>query len=285
VNAEALMPRPGARLAFSNIAWDAADDDLVAAVLRGARVAGVELAPGTRWPVVAEATAADALSWRQEWQARGLAVTSMQALLFGRPDLVLFGDGAAREATLAYLEHVIALAASLGAGPLVFGSPANRRIGARDAREAAAIAREAFGRLGRAAAAAGVRLCLEPNPVAYGADFLTTVVETVRFLDDVDEAGLGLHLDCGALAINGEAPADAVARGARWLAHVHASEPMLVPPGSAGAPHVALAQALADVGYGGTIAVEMRKPPDASSPRHVADALDVVRAAYAPCLA
>ena len=54
---------------------------------------------------------------------RGVSVVALQALLFGRPDLVLFESPERRSATLDYLEGVLRLASWLGAGPLVFGSP------------------------------------------------------------------------------------------------------------------------------------------------------------------
>lgn len=273
------------RLAISNIAWSPDEDEAVAAVLRDRDVSLVEVAPTKRWPDPTRATPFDASRWRAEWEARGFRVASMQSLLFGRPDLVIFGDDDAREATLAYLEHVMQLAAALGAGPLVFGSPANRKVGAMPASEAQRIAVPWFARLGARARQLGVRLCIEPNPPQYGCDFLTDTASCARFLELVNEPGLGLHLDAAALHLNGERVEEAIGSAGRWLTHYHASEPFLAPLGSAAVRHREHARALVDAGYAGLVAIEMKPSTERPAAEHVASSVDVALDAYAVLLA
>ncbi len=45
------------KLAISNIAWEAKDDELVAALMREHGVDGVEIAPTVHWPSPLEASA------------------------------------------------------------------------------------------------------------------------------------------------------------------------------------------------------------------------------------
>lgn len=250
------------RLALSNIAWSRQDDEAVAGLMQRAGVGGLEIAPTAVWPDPLAVPAADAAAFRDRWRSRGIEVVAFQALLFGHPELVIFGDEQAREATLAHLTGMMDLAARLGARPLVFGSPKNRQVGPLPAPRARDIAVRFFRDAGRRAADRGVQLCLEPNPPAYGCDFIHTVAEGVSLVREVDHPGFGLHVDAGAITMNGEAPAEAIAAAAPVMGHFHASEPNLAPLGTGGTDHAALARALRAVGYSGWVSVEMRPPAD-----------------------
>lgn len=250
------------KLAISNIAWQRSEDAAVAELMRATGVSGLEIAPTAVWPkpLVAAATEVDAV--RDWWAERGIRVVALQALLFGHPELVIFGDGATRTATLDHLEGMMVLAARLGAGPLVFGSPKNRVRGAMPMDEALAIATEFFRDAGRRAEAHGVVLCVEPNPKDYGCDFVNTAAEGLALVQAVAHAGFRLHLDAGALALNKEAPVEAIAAAVPVLRHFHASEPHLAVLGTAGTDHGACAAGLRAGDYSGWVSVEMRSTPD-----------------------
>jgi sugar phosphate isomerase/epimerase len=160
-------------------------------------------------------------------------------------------------ALAAYLERIIALAAALGCGPLVFGSPGNRRRGALDSAAALAAARPVLAQLGEAAAAAGTVLCLEPNARAYGCDFLTSLAEAAAAVRAVAHPGVALVADSGNMMLEGEAPA-ALRPCAGVMAHLHISAPQLGPV----APHAAfVAEVIAiarGAGYSGIVTLEMR---------------------------
>jgi sugar phosphate isomerase/epimerase len=268
------------RLAASNIGWSAGDDERALALLVEHGLEGLEVAPGRVFGDVARATVADAVRVRREVEARGLRVVAMQALLFGRPELAVFGDEASRRATIDWLEHVIALGAALGAHALVFGSPRNRLVGGMPKERVRAIAREVFGRLGDHAAARGTCLCVEPNPIAYGADWVTSVAEAIDVVRDVGSSGFGLHLDAGSVAMSGEPVEETLAAAGRSARHFHASEPQLAPAGSGGVDHGRFAAALRASGYQGWVSLEMRAPPGPDSIAVLRDALAVTRAAY-----
>ena len=246
------------KLAISNIAWSRGDDAAMAALMRQAGVPGLEIAPTAVFtdPLAAAAGEVDAV--RDWWAERGIRVVALQALLFGRPDLVIFGDDSARAATLEHLDGMMALAARLGARALVFGSPKNRARGALPMAEAMAIATDFFRDAGGRAAAHGVVLCVEPNPPEYACDFVNTTAEAVTLVRAVNHPGFGLHLDAGALTLNRESEADAIKSAAPVLCHFHASEPHLKPLGTGGSDHAACAAALRAAHYDGWVSVEMR---------------------------
>jgi D-psicose/D-tagatose/L-ribulose 3-epimerase len=248
------------QLAVSNIAWPPEADAEAAAILAASGVAAVEVTPSR---VAGGAGLPDARrveDYRRFWEDRGLQIVAMQALLFGHGDLVLFGDPATRGRLLDHLSAVIDLAAAIGAANLVFGSPRNRSRGSLDVAGAEAIAARFFRQLARRAADRGVWILIEPNPPAYGCDFLVDARETIAFVESVNEPGLGVHLDAGAIHLAEENPRDAARAAGDWLRHFHASEPGLAPLGEGGVDHDPIASALRDAGYGGFVSIEMVQP-------------------------
>jgi sugar phosphate isomerase/epimerase len=253
------------RLAISNIAWKSEDDVAVAAMMRATGVTGVEIAPSAVWADPLRATSADLNAYRKLWSAQGIEIVALQALLFGHPELTLFGAPAPRVKMLEHLTGMMDIARALGAGPLVFGSPRNRSIGVESAvsrDRARDIAIDFFREAGARAAQRGVSLCVEPNPPAYDCDFINTVGEALALVRDVDSPGFGLHLDAGAIALNAEPVAATVASAAGAIRHVHASEPFLAPLGSGETDHEAFSAALRAIAYDGWVSLEMRAPPD-----------------------
>jgi len=245
------------KLAMSAIAWEPPEDDAAAAILREHGFEGVELAPTKIFPRPDAATGAEVSACRRAWEGRGLRIVALQALLFGRPELTVFGD--ARERTHAYLSGVARLGGRLGAGALVFGSPRNRARGALPAAEAWRSAVAFFRALGSAAAEAGTCLCIEPNPPRYGADFITTSEEALRLVEEVASPGFGLHLDAACALLAGENLPARLRASAHVLRHVHLSEPDLAPVGAGGSLDLpAISAALRDIGYAGWVSVEIK---------------------------
>lgn len=245
------------RLAVSNIAWDPREDDAVAELLRRYRVGGVEIAP-TKWrerPL--EASGAEVAAYRRYWEDRGLSIVSLQSLLFGHPEMQLFGDAMARKTMRDYLYRTIDLGADLGARALVFGSPKNRRRGSMPLSDAMPIACDFLREIGERARARGVVFCLEANPPAYDCDFIITTSEAVALCKQVDDSAVRINADLGGMTIAGEDAERAIRAAAPLIAHVHASEPHLAELGAA-ANHEAAADALAAIDYRGWVSIEMR---------------------------
>jgi D-psicose/D-tagatose/L-ribulose 3-epimerase len=245
------------KLAMSAIAWEPPHDEAAARILREHGFEGVELAPTKIFPRPDAAEDAEIAACRAAWETRALPIVALQALLFGRPDLTVFGE--ARESTLAYLSRVARLGARLGAGALVFGSPRNRARGKLPMAEAWRSAVSFFRALGSAAAEAGTCVCIEPNPPRYGADFVTTSEEALRLVEEVASPGFGLHLDAACALLAGEHFPASLRASAPVLRHVHLSEPDLAPVRARGSLDLpAIAAALRDIGYRGWVSVEMK---------------------------
>jgi sugar phosphate isomerase/epimerase len=245
------------RVAISNIAWDISSDEEVAALLARYDVDAIDIAPGKYFPEPKKATDSDIKAVKLWWQEKGVSLTGMQSLLFGTTGLNVFGSTDSQQALLEHLDAVCRIAAGLGSTRLVFGSPKNRdRSGIADD-QVEEIAVSFFRRLGDIAAQHGVTICLEPNPTCYGANFMTTTVETAHVVAAVDHSSIRMQLDTGALAINGEEPEDIVARFAPLIGHIHASEPNLITLGDGGSAHERVARALVKHLPGHVVTIEM----------------------------
>ncbi len=232
------------RIAFSNIAWDVAEDIAVAALLVRNSVDAIDIAPGKYFPAPERASDQDIAAVRNWWAGQGISITGMQALLFGTSGLNLFGPPEVQDAMLKHLAAVCRIAAGLGAKKLVFGSPKNRDRSELGDDDTMAVATSFLRQLGSRAQACGVLICLEPNPTAYGANFMTTSADTANVVRRVGHPAIRMQLDTGALTMNGESPTAVLQDCADLIGHVHASEPQLVPLGDGATDHGQMAQAV-----------------------------------------
>ena len=256
-------------LTVSNIAWASADDEAAEALLNELGVRSLELAPTRQWPDLAKVPEADARAAAAQLHARGFGIAAFQAVLFGQPALEVFGPDGGR-ACRDYLKAVCRLAGWMGAGAVVLGAPKNRLRGSLSPAEAASLATDFFREIGDAAASANTKLCLEPNPAGYGADFLQTAAEATEMVRAADSPGIALNFDMGEQAMHQADAAANVRTFAPWIGHFHVSEPMLEPFDATRACHAGAAAALRAAGYTGAVSMEMKTP---------AGGLPVVRAA------
>jgi sugar phosphate isomerase/epimerase len=247
------------RLAVSNIAWNPEEDESIGLLLRAEGVSGIEVAP-TKWRAnPLEASAREIAEYRRVWADRGLRIVSLQSLLFGRPELQLFGD--TRAALADVLLRVIDLGAELGAHALVFGSPRNRIRGAISPVDAMSNAVDFFRPIGDHASAQNVTLCIEANPPEYGCDFVTTTAEAIMLCDAINNRGIGVNGDLGGMTMSGDEPTATIAAADGLLGHFHASEPNLAELG-AESDHETAGEALRAISYERWISIEMRGATD-----------------------
>lgn len=269
------------RLCISSIAWRPDEDAAVRDLLARRGVTAIEGAPSKIGKPPLELTRDDLARYRGFWAKRGIDVVAMQALLFGRADLKLFGEARERDEFVAYLSRIVEIGGALGASALVFGSPGNRKRGALDEGAAREIAATVFRRIGDVAVAAGTCLCIEPNPPEYGCDWITSAAQARALVDHVAHPGFGLHLDSAALRFAGE-DETAITANRGVIRHFHASEPQLAPlrPGT-DVPHARFAAALKANGDVPVVSIEMRQVEAVESNLpHLERALDFVQSVY-----
>lgn len=268
------------QVSISNIAWKNEEEATVAAYLHERGITGVDVAYTKFWAAPTDASNQALIDYRAFWAEHGISIIGMQSLIYGRPDLMLFGSPEVRAEMTEYMRAVLKLAGKLGARPLVFGSPKNRLKGELSEGAALDIAAEFFTTLAHTAEQENVILCLEPNPAEYACDFIRTTAPAVELVSRVNHPHFQLHLDAAIMTMNGENIESAIESAAPYLAHFHASEPQLGVVGAGTVDQPRFAAALKRIGYQGWVAVEMRsgwKTPDLEA---VKIALDTTLEAY-----
>jgi D-psicose/D-tagatose/L-ribulose 3-epimerase len=245
------------KLSVSNIAWPSEMDAEAMCVLRDAGIAALEIAPTRLWPDWVGASPAAAKDAAAQFARSGFRISSLQAILFAKPECRLFGSDGERQLLFEHLALCADLATGLGATYLVFGAPKNRDLCGKSDADAFQIAREFFRAAGDYFERKGLCLCLEPNPPQYGCHFVTDSSEASRLVHAVGSAGFRLHLDTGCMLLAGEDPVEAIRAHAGILAHFHVSEPFL---GTLNSPnlHQRAIRALDEVGYANWVTLEMR---------------------------
>ena len=84
------------------------------------------------------------------------------------------------------------------------------------------IARDRLRIIAENVANAGAVIGIEPVPAAYGGDFLGSWRDVLKMVQEVDHAGVRVHLDTACVMLAGDSIGEAVALTQDWLAHFHA---------------------------------------------------------------
>jgi D-psicose/D-tagatose/L-ribulose 3-epimerase len=250
------------KLAVSNIAWDEPENAEILAQFLALGVSGLEVAPTKLWPGWIGADLAQAEATRRSIAALGLQIPALQSVLFGLPELQLFGDAASRRLLVTHLARVAELAGALGAQAIVFGSPRNRDRGELGHAQAMERSIPVLRAIGDACAAAGTCLCLEPNPEAYNCNFLTHWQDAAELAARIDHPGVGIHLDTACIHLAGDDAVEALAACGAVMRHFHVSEPELGAFAKPAIDHGRIGAALRASAYAGYVSIEMRRQAD-----------------------
>lgn len=240
------------KLAISNIAWSADNDQTLYAFLKSVGFSGLEIAP-TR---IFENRPYDQLTEASRFSGGlkkefGLEIASMQSICFGISESI-FGTPDERQIIFDYTKKAIDFAAAVNCNNLVFGCPKNRIIGENQTD----VAVNFFTGLGNYAAQKGTVLALEANPVIYGTDFINTSQESFDFVREINSKGLKVNFDFGTFLYNQEKLAD-VEKNLDLVHHIHISEPYLEIIQKREI-HKDLAEMLRQNHYGNYVSVEMK---------------------------
>jgi sugar phosphate isomerase/epimerase len=247
------------KLAISNIAWTKEEEPEMAKLLLRLGVKYVEIAPTKLMQDPTQATEETIRDYRSFWENQGISIVAFQSMLFNRPDLKIFENKMLRNSTLEYLKAFIKLAPKFGAGVMVFGSPKNRQKGTLPENTARTIADSFFSKLGTIAQANHTIFCIEPNPIAYACDFITTAQQGIDFVQAVDNKGIGLHLDIAGMTLAGDDIVASIKAASGLLKHFHISAPFLgqVEEG-VNVQYKEAAEALRGINFDGYVSIEMK---------------------------
>lgn len=252
------------KLAISNIAWTAQEDEAVYALMKTYGYTGLEIAPTRFFENDPYENPERVQNWRAEFGAStGFDIPSMQSIWFGRTEK-LFADAQQRQVLLEYTKKAVDFASIIRCANLVFGSPKNRALpdGADSALRNQGV--DFFRELGTYAHEKNTAIGMEANPPIYNTNYMNTTQEAVALIREVGSAGFLLNLDTGTMIGNGES-VEALAGSAGLINHVHISEPFLKPlvmDSGRRMFHGELAAFLRENNYQGYVSVEMGKTQD-----------------------
>lgn len=243
---------------MSQIAWNADEEFLIAETLAKRGVTSIELVPPRVFSNPNNPTNEEISDCLDFWGFYGIKPIAFQSLLFQRPELRFFGNTEERQSTLSLLKTTIIAAGKLGIRALVFGSPRNRFVpSSLNPNDAWDIAVENFSLLGRLALENGTSLCIEPNPVEYGCNFVTTAAQGLAIVEEVDSEGFGLHLDLAGMWLSEDDIMRSIQDSCHVLRHFHLSSPNLGQVQENGLPYREALSALSKINYAGSISIEM----------------------------
>lgn len=240
------------KLSISNIAWEAEQDEAVYAMMRKYRYTGLEIAPTRLFAERPYEMTGKAAEWSKCLKKQyGFSVPSMQSVWYGRKEN-LFVSESERIVLDGYTRQAVDFACAVGCRNLVFGCPQNRQLpeGA-DPLSAVSFFRE----LGDYAAAHGVVIGMEANPVIYNTNYINNTEEALELIGQTGSEGFRLNLDTGTMIYNQEDLQILEGKG-NLISHVHISEPGLKPVRKRKL-HEDLACLLRAEGYQGYVSVEM----------------------------
>lgn len=265
------------KFGVSNLAWSQDAEASAFEMLAAHGFTGIEVAP-TRiapWEALNPVTLR---AYQDRCHDAGLQISSLQAILFNRPQARLLDDEDAFKALAEHMRHVTGIAAALGAGVAVFGAPKNRLKGDLDQVSADALAAERFRTLGNIAAAGGLILGLEPVPAHYGGDFMLRARDVIAMVTRVGHPNIRAHFDCGCITLGGDAPGRVILDYPSFV-HYHASEPDLGAFDALKCDHAGSAAALHTTGYQNWVVIEMRQQGETGLPA-LGQALSTVAQIY-----
>ncbi len=218
-------------LSLSNIAYSDPFDEKIVEIAVELGIKSVEAAPLKSFGSFENFDRKSVSLFTSFLSQHGLKLRSFQALLFGTPELFIFGEAEGRNRLRKIIKSQIELAGSLGVSNLVYGSPSTRKFWDKTRLEVESIAFDFFGELGEIAKSHDTAISIEPNPPVYGNEFLQSTIECLKFVQKVNSSGLKTHIDTSTMILNGEAPLDFPPEIADFNVHIHISEPFLAPFG------------------------------------------------------
>lgn len=224
---------------------------------------GLEIAPFTLAEDPTRLSRAEIADVRGTIEDHGLFVSSLHWVAMAPAGIDLTSlDAETRDHTRSALLGLVELAAGLGAGVIVHGSPAQRRLG--DNRQAQrAVAMDHFGAAARRAEELGITYCLEAINRSE-CNFVNTIAEADAMVKEIGAPALKLMIDvCHAAREESETLAELARRymAEGKLAHVQLNAANRRGPGEGDRPDrrdaiAPLLAALRETGYAGVLAVE-----------------------------
>lgn len=218
----------------------------------------VEIAPFTLARSVTELTASRRQELRETAARHRIAISGIHWVLAQTEGLhVTHPAGDVRQRTAQYLVELVDFCADLGGRHLVFGSPKQRSLGEGvSPAQGTEWARTTFREAVRRGEDRQVTLCIEPLAPAE-TNFLNTAAEAIEFVRPFDSPAMKIILDVKAMSSEAKPIPQIIRESWPHFAYFHANDRNLQGPGFGDVDYQPIVAALKEVGYMGTVSVEV----------------------------
>ena len=244
------------KLAVSNIAWKNNEFNKFYELFASLNCSGVEIAPSKIWNNIPDISKENVTSFLSDMKKNKLEFLGFHSLLYGRKDLQLFKNDESRINAKNFLFKLIELCSKLNGKNLVFGSPKNRNT--FDNKNADEIGKIFFDEIANYAKKYGVFICIEPLDISM-TNFLNSIQETGKFIQQVGNPNLKLHIDTKSFLLSKESIENNILKFSKIIKHVHISDKDLNELNNDAEVHRELANSLIKINYNNYLSLEMRR--------------------------
>lgn len=219
----------------------------------------LEIAPFTIAHHVTDISAPERGLIRDAAARAGIAISGIHWVLVQTEGLYLnHPDAGIRQRTARYFRELVDFCADIGGGSIVVGSPKQRNVMGVSYQQAWDWATETFREGVRQAEERGVTICFEPlAPVET--NFINTAAEAVLFTQQLGSPNFKIILDVKAMCSEAKPIPQIIRESWPHFAYFHANDANLKGPGFGEVDFRPIAAALKEVGYDGTVSVEVFK--------------------------
>lgn len=218
----------------------------------------VEIAPFTVSKYVTDISKTDRAAIRDLAAREGIKISGIHWVLAFTEGLHLtHPDSAIRGRTADYLCALVEFCADLGGKTIVVGSPKQRSLmEGVDFETGWAWALDGFRTAVRRAEQLGIVICFEPLAPSE-TNFINTAQEAIRFTSSLSSPNFRIILDVKAMSSEQKSIPQIIHESWPHFAYFHANDKNLKGPGFGDTDFVPIAKALKEVGYDGTVSVEV----------------------------
>jgi len=220
----------------------------------------VEIAPFTIAPYVTDITQSERQRIRDLAAKTGIAISGIHWVLVKAEGMHLtHTDIAVRRKTAQYFVDLVDCCADLGGQFIIVGSPKQRSLMEGVSPEQGwDWAREGFRDAVKRAEDRSITICFEPLAPAE-TNFVNTATEAIRFVQTINSPAMKIILDVKAMCSEAKPVPEIIRESWPHFAYFHANDRNLKGPGFGDVDFTPIAVALKEVGYDGTVSVEVFK--------------------------
>ncbi len=218
----------------------------------------VEIAPFTVANYVTDISAEQRQKIKDGAAKAGIAISGLHWVLVKAEGMHLtHSDDAVRAKTTTYMRELVDCCADVGGNIIVVGSPDQRNLeNGVTFEQGWERATNCFRDAVKCGEDCGVTVCFEPLAPSE-TNFINTAAKGIEFIQQLNSQAFKIILDCKAMSSESIPIPQVIRESYPHFAYFHANDENLKGPGFGNTDFKAIGEALREVGYDGTVSVEV----------------------------